>query len=123
LCGEEDPYSFRLTVVLNGETGLANSGIAFRRFAEQTIRKEIPAHLAVKVCWVEKAKLDEFETKYCAWLKELSKPEPDTVTLSNFLSDLLAVFTKLKNVYPAASLHDCEDGNDENRVFLNQTII
>ncbi|AEV96871.1 hypothetical protein A4D02_29940 [Niastella koreensis] len=123
LCGEEDPYSFRLTVVLNGETGLANSGIAFRRFAEQTIRKEIPAHLAIKICWVEKAKLDEFETKYCAWLKELSKVVPDTVTLSNLLTDLLAVFTKLKNVYPAASLHDCEDGNDENRVFLNQTII
>jgi len=26
-------------------------------------------------------------------------------------------------VYPPASLHDCADGNDENRVFLNQTIV
>ena len=123
VCGEEDPYSFRLTIVMNGETGLANSGIVFRRFAEQTIRKEIPAHLALKVCWVSTIQLKEFETKYCAWLAELSKPEPGTVTLSNLLKDLLTVFTALKNIYPAASLHDCVDGDDENRVYLNQTII
>jgi len=123
LCGEEDPYSFRMTIVLSGETGLANSGIAFRRFAEQTIRKEIPAHLALKVCWVSTKQLQDFETAYCAWLKELSKPEPDAVLLSNLLKDLLAIFTVLKNIYPAASLHDCVDGDDENRVYLNQTII
>jgi hypothetical protein len=122
-CGEEDPYSFRLTVVLNGEEGLANSGIAFRRFAEQTIRKEIPAHLALKVCWVSTTQLEEFETKWCAWLKELSKSQPDTVTLSNLLKELLTLFAQLKNVYPPASLHDCADGDDENRVYLNQTII
>ena len=122
-CGEEDPYSFRLTIVLNGETGLANSGIAFRRFAEQTIRKEIPAHLAVKICWVSTKQLQEFETKYCAWLSELSKEEPDMVQLNSLLKDLLDIFKILKNVYPAASLHDCADGDDENRVYLNQTII
>ena len=123
LCGEEDPYSFRLTIVLNGETGLANSGIAFRRFAEQTIRKEIPAHLAVKICWVSTKQLTEFGTKYCAWLAGLSKPVPGTIELSTLLNELLTVFTVLKNVYPAASLHDCVDGDDENRVYLNQTII
>lgn len=123
LCGEEDPYSFRMTIVLDGETGLANSGIAFRRFAEQTIRKEVPAHLALKVCWVSTKQLQDFEVKYCAWLKELSKPEPDAVQLSNLLKDLLALFAVLKNVYPPASLHDCVDGDDENRVYLNQTII
>ena len=53
-CDEKDPYSFRITVVLNGEDGLANGGIEFRRFAEQTIRMETPAHLGVKICWVSK---------------------------------------------------------------------
>lgn len=123
VCGEEDPYSFRLTIVLNGEEGLANNGIAFRRFAEQTIRKEIPAHLALKVCWVSTEQLQEFEEKWCAWLTELSKPEPGTVQLSNLLKELLPLFAALKNIYPKASLHDCADGDDENRVFLNQTII
>jgi len=122
-CGEDDPYSFRLTVVLSGETGIANSGIEFRRFAEQTIRMEVPAHLAVKICWVSNEQLETFETVYCAWLAELAKPEPDAVQLHNKLTALLAVFEQLKNVYPEARLHDCVDGDDSNRVFLDNTII
>ena len=64
VCGEQDPYSFRMTIVMNGETGLANSGIAFRRFAEDTIRMEIPAHLGLKICWVSNEQLEKFETLY-----------------------------------------------------------
>ncbi|WP_204349034.1 hypothetical protein, partial [Klebsiella pneumoniae] len=66
LCGEEDPYSFRLTLIMNGEKGLANAGIAFRRFAEASIRMEIPAHLGLKICWVKGDQLDKFEKLYCA---------------------------------------------------------
>jgi hypothetical protein len=122
-CGEEDPYSFRLTVVLNGEEGIANSGIEFRRFAEQTIRTEVPAHLGVKICWVSKEQLLLFEQVYCDWLSELAKEEPDPVQLHQKLGALLEVFIQLKSVYPKASLHDCVDGDDTNRVYLNQTII
>jgi hypothetical protein len=123
LCGEEDPYSFRLTIVLSGESGIANSGIEFRTFAEETIRKEVPAHLGVKICWVSDAQLLEFEKVYCTWLAELAKPEPDALALHNKLKDLLLVFEQLKSVYPEARLHDCVDGDDSNRVFLNHTII
>ena len=123
LCGEEDPYSFRLTIVLNGEEGIANSGIEFRRFAEQTIRTEVPAHLGVKICWVDKKQLTDFEILFCDWLKELSRETPVEPDLSNKLKSLLELFVQLKNVYPPASLHDCADGNDENRVYLDQTII
>jgi len=123
LCGEEDPYSFRITVVLNGEQGVANSGIAFRRFAEKTIRLETPAHLGVKICWVSEEQLKEFETDYCDWLTELAKAEPGKLQLQNKLIKLLETFNNLKSVYPQATLHDCEDGDDENRVRLNSTII
>ena len=123
LCGEEDPYSFRMTVVLSGETGIAGSGIEFRRFAEQTIRMEVPAHLGVKICWVRNARLIEFETVYCAWLAELAKPSPDALQLHVKLKALLLVFELLKSVYPEARLHDCVDGNDSNRVFLDNSII
>lgn len=122
-CGEEDPYSFRVTVVLSGETGIANSGIEFRRFAEQTIRLEVPAHLGVKICWVSNAQLAEFENLYCSWLTELAKPEPDTLALHTKLKALLLVFEQLKSIYPEARLHDCVDGDDSNRVFLDNTII
>ncbi len=123
LCGEEDPYSFRITVVLNGEQGVSNSGIAFRKFAEKTIRLETPAHLGVKICWVSEAQLQEFETHYCSWLTELSKVSPDRQELHNKLVKLITIFKNLKSVYPQATLHDCEDGDDENRVRLNSTII
>lgn len=123
LCGEEDPYSFRMTIVMNGKVGIANQGIEFRRFAEQTIRQEVPAHLGVKICWVSDTQLQKFEELYCSWLAELAKEEPDAVALHNKLSALLAEFVKLKSVYPKASLHDCADGDDENRVYLNQTIV
>ncbi|MFA5326306.1 MAG: hypothetical protein WC384_00815 [Prolixibacteraceae bacterium] len=122
-CDERDPYSFRITVVLNGEDGLANKGIEFRRFAEQTIRMETPAHIGLKICWVSKASLKEFGDLYCNWLSELSKAEPDATTLRTRLDALLNVFTNLNNVYPQATLHDCIDGNDSNRVFLGHTAI
>ena len=123
VCGDEDPYSFRLTVVMNGEKGLANSGIQFRRFAENTIRMEVPAHLGVKICWVSDVQLQQFESVYRTWENELAKATPDVVLLSNKLQNLIAVFSQLKNIYPKATLHDCVDGDDQNRVYLNQTVI
>ena len=123
LCGEEDPYSFRFTIVMSGEAGMMNSDLEFRRFAEKAIRTEVPAHLGVKICWVDNKQLTVFEKLFCDWQHEISKDEPNDVALSNKLHRLICLFMKLKNVYPPASLHDCVDGNDENRVYLNQTII
>jgi hypothetical protein len=123
LCGEEDPYSFHLTIVVNGDTGTASTNLPFRRFAEQTIRLETPAHLALKVCWVSSKQLEEFETVYCAWLGELAKTEPDPATLHNRLVDLIKVFANLKSVYPPATLHDCFEGSEGNEVYLGQTVI
>ena len=123
LCGEEDPYSFRITVVLSGEEGIANGGIAFRRFAEKTIRQEVPAHIGVKICWVSGVQLTTFGTLWCDWLGELSRSEPRPTVLNQKLKPLLDEFAILKSVYPKATLHDCVDGDDENRVYLNQTVI
>jgi hypothetical protein len=122
-CGDEDPYSFRITVVVNGEDGPAATDMAFRDFAEQTIRLEAPAHLGVKVCWVSKKQLRQFAAVYCRWRTELAKPEPDALVLHQRLVALLQIFSGLKNIYPPATLHDCVDGNDENRVLLGRTII
>lgn len=51
-CGDEDPYSFRLTFVLQGSLEPFSLDIDLRRFADTTIRKETPAHLLPKICWV-----------------------------------------------------------------------
>ena len=122
-CDERDPYSFRITVVLNGQEGLASKGMEFRRFAEQTIRMETPAHLGVKICWVSKKELAVFGERYCSWLSELSLHEPDAAVLHSRLDELLKIFSNLNNVYPQATLHDCIDGNDDNRVLLGHTAV
>lgn len=51
-CGDEDPYSFRLTFVMPGWTAPYNTNLEMRRFAERTIRQETPSHLLPKICWV-----------------------------------------------------------------------
>lgn len=122
-CTGEDPYSFRITVVLCGEGGLANGEIDWRRFAERAIRQEVPAHLVARICWVSRDQLAEFRTVWCAHLAARQTESVDPSVFTSTLEDLLEVFVSLKSVYPPASLHDCADGNDENRVFLNQTVI
>lgn len=122
-CGEEDPYSFRMTVVLNGTLGMMNEDVVFRRFAEKTIREEVPAHLGVKICWISTDQFALFEARYCEWLTLLAEERPNPLQLSAAFVELMKVFVALKNVYPVAKLHDCVDGNDENRVLLGQTVI
>lgn len=51
-CGDEDPYSFRLTFVMPGWTAPYNTNLDMRRFAEQVIRRETPSHLMPKICWI-----------------------------------------------------------------------
>jgi len=52
LCGDEDPYSFRLTFVMPGWTAQYTDNLDLRRFAERTIKRETPSHLIEKTCWV-----------------------------------------------------------------------
>ena len=51
-CGEEDPYSFRLTFVMPGWAAPFNENLEMRGFADRTIRQETPSHLLSKICWV-----------------------------------------------------------------------
>ncbi|MFA6041233.1 MAG: hypothetical protein WC733_07000, partial [Methylophilus sp.] len=52
ICGDEDPYSFKLTFVMAGWTEPYNVNLELRAFADRTIRQETPAHLLGKICWV-----------------------------------------------------------------------
>jgi hypothetical protein len=58
-CGEEDPYSFRLTYVLQGSLAPFSYDIDLRQFADRTIRRETPSHLLPKICWVGNVELEK----------------------------------------------------------------
>ncbi len=49
--GQEDPYSFQITYLFDGDTGLFAEDLRTRRYAERLIRRETPVHLLPKICW------------------------------------------------------------------------
>jgi uncharacterized protein len=50
-CGPLDPYSYRVTIVLPGWT-YRFFNTDFRNYLENLIRKELPAHILARICWV-----------------------------------------------------------------------
>lgn len=68
-CGDEDPYSFRLTFVMPGWMEPFKTNMEMRDFAERTIRQETPSHLIGKICWVSHDDFKRFEDAWCNWLE------------------------------------------------------
>lgn len=121
-CGEEDPYSFRVSVILPYWPERFRS-MEFRRFAEKTMRLEIPAHIGLKICWIDQEQMKTFENAWRAWLEEQVKEEPDPTDLKDKLAALVEIIQNLKNIHPLAHLHDCEDSQNENPVRLGNTVL
>lgn len=104
-CSGDDPYSYRLHIVLPAEAGrFAN--MDFRRFAEDVIRQETPAHLLPKICWVSNADMTRIEAAWAAWRALLAGR--DTTGRAAKFAELRDALYQAKNAYPAPVLADCE---------------
>lgn len=121
-CGEEDPYSFRVSVILPYWPERFRS-MEFRRFAEKIMRLEIPAHIGLKICWIDQQQMETFEKAWRAWLEEQAKEEPNTSDLKDKLAAVIEIIQNLKNIHPLAHLHDCADSQNENPVRLGNTVL
>jgi uncharacterized protein len=117
---DEDPYSFRISVVLPAWPSRFRSQY-FRKYVERVIRLETPAHIYPRVCWIDLDQMRTFEYHYHRWLQSLAAndlPNPHTVR------QFAEVLTTLKNIYPVAVLHSCEDvSGDEPQVILDNTML
>ena len=122
MCGDEDPYSFRIHVVLPYWPRRFRN-LDFRRIFEQTVRLETPAHVHATICWVSNAQMVELEQRYRAWLEARAAADFDQGALTQALQDLIDILQRLKSIYPAATLHDCVEGEDENPVRLGSTVL
>jgi len=113
-----DPYSFRVHVILPGwGPRLADPG--FRAFVEQTIHRELPAHLIARICFIGRGPMREFEEKNRAWLTALATGAPEPASA---LTDFINCLEGLHTIYPTGTLHDCvEDGDERNPVVLGRT--
>jgi hypothetical protein len=119
-CGDEDPYSFRVQAVLPYWPKRFQN-LDFRRFFERTLRQEAPAHIHARICWVSNQQMAELDRRYRAWLQIKADKHCDQTVLTDAQRELIDILQRLKNVYPAATLHDCVEGEDENLVRLGTT--
>lgn len=126
-CGEQDPYSFRISVVLPYWPKHFRS-LAFRSYFEDMIRKEAPAHTTVKVCWINNSSMYAFDSAYKAWVTALANYGYDnsvanTAALQAAGNVLLGLLFTLHSEYPVAALHDCGESKDTSPVMLGKTIL
>jgi hypothetical protein len=103
-CPGDDPYSYRLHVVLPALAPRFRN-MEFRRYAEEVIREETPAHLLAKICWVSDDDLSAIEAAWRAWQAVLAGT--DAAGAAAKLAALADALFRAKNVYPASALADC----------------
>ena len=119
-CVDDDPYSYRIHVVLPAYAGRFRN-MDFRRFAEEVIRQETPAHILPKVCWIDQAHMQKLERSYRAWLEvRASGPAGDRKAR---LQDLVDALYTAKNVYPTERLRDCVPGDEQPKFILGRTTL
>jgi hypothetical protein len=90
----EDPYSFRATVVLPCWSRRFQNK-AFRYFTEQTLRMETPAHINLQVVWLGMEAMRRFENLYRDWLIEMV--ETNGMPKLEVVNKLVRELCKLKN--------------------------
>lgn len=106
-CADDDPYSYRIHVVLPAYAGRFQN-MDFRRFVEEIIREETPAHVLPKICWINEDAMGKLEGAYRDWISLRSGgPSADrAATLRRFER----VLYEVRNVYPTQTLAGCAEG-------------
>lgn len=128
-CGEEDPYSFRVSVILPFWPERFRD-MNFRTFFENTVNLETPAHIHAKVCWINYTSMFKLQAVYKEWLEALRAFSEDLIMDDQVKKDqfreannkLVELLGQLTSEYPEARLHDCETGVT-NPVRLGKTIL
>ena len=117
-CGNENPYNFKLSVILPYWPTRFQK-MHYRRHIEELVHTECPAHLLPKVCWADPFAWQELEDAWQSWLTAFGGKDEEQQKHAN--ARMIRAIEDVETVYPEAVLHDCEDDKDENPVILNQT--
>ncbi|MDJ0768459.1 MAG: hypothetical protein QNJ12_06675 [Ilumatobacter sp.] len=127
----DDPYSFRVSVVLPSWPRRFQN-VSFRRLIERTLRAGAPAHVLLRICWVTHDQMRSFEDAYEDWSKAhaalvaasagLAGGPKATSAHRRTLARLIERLEGLVNVHPIARLHDPDAlTGDAPAVTLNNT--
>ena len=105
-----DDYSFVVSVILPAWPKRFRN-INFRRRVEDTLRLEAPAHIVLKIAWLDLPQMCWFEVVHNRWLNNQHNE-----IKRKYLCDLLH---KLKSVYPQSTIM----GNEENSLEHHSIIL
>ncbi len=117
-CAEIDPYSYRIHVILPAYRERFRN-MNFRRFVEEVIREETPAHILPKVCWISQENMTELDKLYRDWI--YLKAGVEASDRAKKLSDFIDQLFKVKNVYEPQKLSECNSDEKELKFILGQT--
>lgn len=116
-CVGDDPYSYRLHVILPAYAGRF-AATEFRRFVEDVIRQETPAHILPRICWIDREQMASFETAFKGWLAfKAGEPTEDA---GGTLGAMIDQLQGLRSVYPVAKLAGSGDGKTETPFVLGR---
>lgn len=111
-----DPYSFRVSIVLPGTSDRFGNA-DFRNFMDLLIRQETPSHVLPRICWIDPCQLNEFQSKYRAFVQA----KKDGVMTQEILQDFIEIFSSLRNVYPGGRLFDCTSDDITGKIVLGRS--
>lgn len=83
-----DPYSNWLTVVAPNWTEKFKEK-SFQQHFEQSFRREAPAEMAFRFCWLDKKAMQEFEEKFKAWLEAKANCSPNECHITETANELI----------------------------------
>jgi hypothetical protein len=107
-CAADDPYSYRVHVVLPAFVGRFRN-TDFRRFAESVIREEMPAYLLPRICWAGEEAMAGLETAYREWLEVRAGLHLDRRQAR--LNGLVARLQEVRSTYPVQPMVRCTNPN------------
>jgi hypothetical protein len=119
-CAGDDPYSYRIHIILPAYAGRFAT-MEFRRFAEALLRDEVPAHILPKICWISREDMGRLERLYRDWIG-LRAGATETGRVAKLTAFIEALYS-VKNVYPAGHLRACERGEDARRFILGRSAL
>jgi uncharacterized protein len=85
----EDGYSFWITVAVPNWLPQFKNNINAQYEFEQLLRRETPAHILVRFCWMAPKQMYTFETAYLKWLYENALEKPNERELTEHTNHLV----------------------------------
>ena len=117
-----DPYSFRVSIILPAYAKHFTD-VNYRRFLENVIRMETPAHILPRICWVEKTEMKKFESVFREWLEIKTSGKINSTNGKKAVAGLNKILFDLRSIHPDGELSppDLKEKQPENPAVLGRT--